>query len=261
LSLNDSLQGQKTVVSDRKGYVIVPDAYTETFEHPGLTDKYPWQSYGDEPWTISTKDPETGSYAAQPVAGSGRYSTLGIVVNLPADSVIIFSVRTFTTGFFDGIQFSIDSVLQERFGGGMDWTIEKYPLPAGRHLLAWTFSTNSSDPASSAWLDNIFFPGDVVVTSVSDATPDLPKVFALEQNYPNPFNPKTVVRYQVAGVSDVKITVYDVLGREVAVLANERKLPGRYEVTFDGSHLASGVYFYRMQAGSFVQTRKLTLLK
>jgi hypothetical protein len=65
----------------------------------------------------------------------------------------------------------------------------------------------------------------------------------------------------VAGVSDVKITVYDVLGREVAVLVNERKLPGRYEVTFDGSHLASGVYFYRMEAGSFVQTRKLTLLK
>ena len=267
-SLNDSVQGQKTVVSDRRGYVIVPDAYTETFEHPGLTDKYPWKSYGDAPWTISTGNPETGSYAAQPGTGSSQISTLGIEVNLPADSVIIFSVRTFTTGFFDGVQFSIDSIFQERFGGGLDWTVEKFPVPAGRHLLTWTFSTGSSNPASSAWLDNIFFPGNVVVTSVADASPDVPKVFALEQNYPNPFNPVTVIKYAVAGTgahgsgtSNVKLSVYDVLGREVAVLVNERKLPGRYEVTFDGSGLSSGSYFYRMEAGNFVETKKLLLLK
>ncbi len=89
----------------------------------------------------------------------------------------------------------------------------------------------------------------------------VPLSFALEQNFPNPFNPKTGVRFQVSGVSDVKITVYDVLGREVTVLVNERKTPGTYEVSFDGSGLASGTYICRMGAGAFVQTRTMVLLK
>jgi hypothetical protein len=98
--------------------------------------------------------------------------------------------------------------------------------------------------------------GDDVAEELS-----FPTSFRLDQNYPNPFNPKTGIRYQVPGVSDVKITVYDMLGKEVAVLVNERKLPGQYEVVFDGSHFASGVYFYRLQAGDFTQTKRLLLLK
>ena len=97
--------------------------------------------------------------------------------------------------------------------------------------------------------------------------------FALGQNYPNPFNPTTGIRYQVGqlgpaggrtgvpGVSEVKITVYDVLGREVAVLVDERKPAGTYEVRVDGSELASGMYVYRLIAGSFVQSRKMLLLR
>ena len=68
------------------------------------------------------------------------------------------------------------------------------------------------------------------------------------QNYPNPFNPTTGVRYQVSEVSYVRLAVYDLLGREVAVLVNERKAPGKYELRFDGSSLASGVYVYRLTA-------------
>jgi hypothetical protein len=89
----------------------------------------------------------------------------------------------------------------------------------------------------------------------------LQKSFALAQNYPNPFNPKTGIRYQVPGVSDVKLVVYDLLGREVAVLVDENKSPGSYEVTFDGGGLSSGVYFYRLQAGDLVQTKTLVILK
>jgi hypothetical protein len=114
-----------------------------------------------------------------------------------------------------------------------------------------------------------------------------PKTFVLEQNFPNPFNPTTVIRYQLSAVSDVRLTVYDLLGREVAVLVNERKETGSYSVRFSaggsasgggGSGLSSGVYFYRLsvsplarrdlvteerdgKAGEFVQTRKLLLLK
>lgn len=95
----------------------------------------------------------------------------------------------------------------------------------------------------------------------ANGSKDVPTVFELSQNYPNPFNPTTGVRYQVPGVSDVKLVVYDILGREVATLVNERKAVGRYEVSFDASGLASGVYIYRLTAGSFVQTRKMILLK
>jgi hypothetical protein len=103
------------------------------------------------------------------------------------------------------------------------------------------------------------------IMNYMNAKLDLPTSFALEQNYPNPFNPVTGIRYQVSGVSGqssvVSLKVYDLLGREVAVLVNERKNAGTYEVQFDGSKLASGVYFYRIQAGTFVQTRKLVLMK
>jgi len=85
--------------------------------------------------------------------------------------------------------------------------------------------------------------------------------YVLGQNYPNPFNPRTGVGFQVPGVSDVRLSVYDLLGREVAVLVNERKAPGSYEVTFEARNLASGVYYYRFEAGPFVETKKLILLR
>jgi hypothetical protein len=114
----------------------------------------------------------------------------------------------------------------------------------------------------------------------------VPKSYELEQNYPNPFNPTTRIKYMVAGsavpissnrdepppaeagrgdegrgASHVRLVVYDVLGREVAELVNEKKAPGNHEVSFDGSGLTSGVYLYRLTAGSFSAARKMLLLK
>jgi len=106
-----------------------------------------------------------------------------------------------------------------------------------------------------------------VVTSVDEQL-NLPHQVELYQNYPNPFNPVTVIEYAVGGnrgqelgTSDVRLVVCDILGRDVAVLVNERKVPGSYEVKFDASGLPSGVYFYRLTAGDFAQTRKLLLVK
>ncbi len=89
----------------------------------------------------------------------------------------------------------------------------------------------------------------------------LPSEFSLYQNYPNPFNPSTTINYEIPKQSFVKLKIYDILGREVKTLVNEEKSAGNYKVTFDASGLASGIYFYRMQAGSFVETKKLILLK
>ncbi|MCA0444604.1 MAG: T9SS type A sorting domain-containing protein [Bacteroidetes bacterium] len=88
-----------------------------------------------------------------------------------------------------------------------------------------------------------------------------PVSFSLSQNYPNPFNPATVINYQLPVNSMTKLKIYDVIGREVATLVNEMKPAGRYQVTFNAGHLSSGVYFYRIEAGSFVQTKKLILVK
>lgn len=89
----------------------------------------------------------------------------------------------------------------------------------------------------------------------------VPLSFGLEQNFPNPFNPTSEIRYQVSDSRHVKLAVYDLLGREVAVLVNETKAPGSYQTTFNASGLASGVYLSRMTAGDFVQTRRMILTK
>jgi hypothetical protein len=88
-----------------------------------------------------------------------------------------------------------------------------------------------------------------------------PSAFALSQNYPNPFNPSTVIRYSVPQTSEVTIRVYDMLGRVVTTLVNERKAEGVYELPFNVQGLASGTYFYRLQAGTFSETKKMLLLK
>ncbi len=89
----------------------------------------------------------------------------------------------------------------------------------------------------------------------------IPIGFSLSQNYPNPFNPSTKINYSVPRSNRVTIKVYDILGNEAATLVNEDKQAGNYSVNFRANKLSSGVYFYRMQAGSFVQTNKLLLLK
>ena len=88
-----------------------------------------------------------------------------------------------------------------------------------------------------------------------------PNKFTLEQNYPNPFNPVTTLRYSIPQASQVNIKVFDVLGNERDLLVNEEKPAGSYSVKFDGSSLSSGIYFYRMKAGDYSETKKLILLK
>jgi hypothetical protein len=90
---------------------------------------------------------------------------------------------------------------------------------------------------------------------------DTPRSIGLSQNYPNPFNPNSDIRYQVSESRSVRLSVFDMLGREVAVLVDEVKSPGTYTVRFDGSGFASGVYYYRLTAGGSVETRKMILAK
>ena len=112
------------------------------------------------------------------------------------------------------------------------------------------------------------------LVSVEDKQEELPAQFYLSQNYPNPFNPTTKIKFSIpsptsplskggmqGGLTNVSLIVYDILGRKVTTLVNEPKAPGNYEITFNASQLASGVYFYRLTSGSFVQTKKMILLR
>ncbi len=115
--------------------------------------------------------------------------------------------------------------------------------------------------------DGLYILKNDLITGVNDDKGKIPTNFVLGQNYPNPFNPTTVINYSIPKRSFVTLKVYDVLGREASTLVNEEKPAGNYKVTFNGTNLPSGVYFYRMQvytagrAGRFVETKKLILLK
>ncbi|MCJ7555224.1 MAG: T9SS type A sorting domain-containing protein, partial [Ignavibacteriaceae bacterium] len=100
----------------------------------------------------------------------------------------------------------------------------------------------------------------VIVTGIEDEK-QVPLTFRLEQNFPNPFNSFSVIKYSIPNSSKVIIKVFDVLGTEIETLINEEKPLGTYELNWNAANLPSGVYFYRLQAGDFVQTRKMILLK
>lgn len=123
-----------------------------------------------------------------------------------------------------------------------------------------------SDPSPTIYtlkgcvIDGVVY-GDTTVTSVGFLGNYIPENFSLSQNYPNPFNPKTIINYQLSMINYVQLKVYDALGKEIAVLVNEKQSPGSYGVEFDGSGLASGIYFYTLSAGNFSETKRMILLK
>ena len=100
-----------------------------------------------------------------------------------------------------------------------------------------------------------------MITDVEDHSSEIPFQFMLEQNYPNPFNPSSTIKYSIPASEFVTIKVYDVLGNEIATLVNEEKSAGNYELVFNATELSSGIYFYKLQSGSFVETKKMILIK
>ena len=99
------------------------------------------------------------------------------------------------------------------------------------------------------------------LVSVKEETASIPTQFILYQNFPNPFNPSTTISWQSPVAGYQTLNVYDILGNEVATLVNEYRNAGSYEIDFDASSLSSGIYFYKLNAGSFIQTKKMVLIK
>jgi len=112
-----------------------------------------------------------------------------------------------------------------------------------------------------AWSHDIGFWSASALPTPVDDQPGTPSVFRLDQNQPNPFNPKTTIRYALPTAAIARLRLYDIGGRLVRSLLEERQSPGYYEYVLDATGISSGVYFYRLDAGSFSETRKLVLLK
>ena len=160
-----------------------------------------------------------------------------------------------------------------------DLTTIKYNSVGGMEWIArYNDSANLLDYGYGITLDNnndVVVCGQTTTTNISDfitikysnvtglknESSSVPELFNLSQNYPNPFNPVTIINYHLTMTNYVSLKVYDILGREVSTLVNEEKPAGKYSVSFDASKLNSGIYFYRIKAGNFVETKKMILMK
>ncbi len=153
---------------------------------------------------------------------------------------------------------------------------ERYPSvskwnPPGQFNLVWSQKTEGHSglfafpgPDGNRGVDTVrtfqMFQR-IFLTDVGDEGGNVPQTFRLSQNYPNPFNPATKIDYSIAKAGVVTIKVYNTLGQEVATLVNEYLAPGHYQTTFDATHLASGVYIYKMTAGGYAESKRMLFLK
>ena len=152
----------------------------------------------------------------------------------------------------------------ERKTENTEWNKIGFVQGAGTTTESRSYSFNDTQTGQgivSYKLKQIDFDGKAKYSKVISVDFNSPENFNLIQNYPNPFNPNTNISYSIATLGRVTLKIYDILGREVLTLVNEEKPAGRYEVNFNASSLASGVYFYQLRAGNFIQSKKMLLAK
>ena len=178
-------------------------------------------------------------------------------------------------GLPEGISFAIAYENDSTKWLGINYSL--YRLTNG-HISSFRYGFVLSDlgiividKLSNKWLASdynshsngvsVYKEGGVILSSARYTADYLPSNYKLGQNYPNPFNPTTTIKFSIPGSSFVTLKVYDMLGREITSLVNEEKSPGIYTVKFDGSTLASGIYFYHLHAGNYTETKKFILMK
>jgi hypothetical protein len=135
------------------------------------------------------------------------------------------------------------------------WKYQRMALPIGTNKIQFNAITAYGN---QLYIDSICVK--MIPVGISN-NGGIPKNFTLSQNYPNPFNPSTQITFSLPKASDVKLVVFDILGREVATLVNGFKQAGTHSIEFNASSLSSGVYFYRLESGTFTDTKKMLLLK
>jgi hypothetical protein len=201
------------------------------------------------PWNFTTMQVTVAPTMLQPLNGATGLSTSELFKWMKVTGALTYHLQVATDSTFAGGFVKNDSTI-------VDTTSSVAGL-ANKTTYYWRVRAGNVDrwgPFSATWN---FHVGTVAV----EPEQGLPKSLALEQNYPNPFNPSTTIRYALPQRSPVTLMIYNTLGQNVATLANGEIEAGYHEVKFDAPGLASGVYFYRLTAGTFVETKKLLLVR
>lgn len=181
--------------------------------------------------TLSLNAPTDGQYVIQPFYQNYSGTSSGAI---SADGIVVGTYN---------FESDVDST-------GLSGLSTVFPLTAGDHQIALS--------GTDVQVDYI----QLIQKSIVDVKNEqLPEGYSLEQNYPNPFNPSTKINYKIATASNVKLNIYNILGQKVATLVNQFMNAGAYSVDFNASHLASGVYIYKLEAGDFSVNKKMMLLK
>jgi hypothetical protein len=237
-------------------------------------------------WTAVPGEPEVQTLRRMFVQLMGTVNPIRIALNMHSaygtSRYFVYHTPTGTSPAYAVVEQRFINGVRSYFPGGIEpytyfvsWTTApatQYPESwfwqnCGENVLALTYedmndvAARAFDSTANAILHGIADELDVQTSVVAANEGNLPGGFGLEQNYPNPFNPTTAVSYQLSAASKTTIAIYDMLGREVAVLVNEAQSPGRYEVQWAAEGCASGVYICRMVAGDYVASRKLVLMK
>jgi hypothetical protein len=166
-------------------------------------------------------------------------------------------------GVPNGVGALLDGTPQsayKEFVVNMIYTNGETPDTAWISIVIGNTGTGVYHIGSTFWIDDLIF-GAAAPTDVKGIGNGMPDAFALNQNYPNPFNPSTMIQFEIPEAQFVTLKVYNLLGQEVATLINSQLGPGRYRAEFDGKNLPSGTYLYRLQAGTFSETKKMVLVK
>ncbi|NOZ32845.1 MAG: T9SS type A sorting domain-containing protein [Alphaproteobacteria bacterium] len=224
--------------------------------HSGYSELVWGLTSSDDPWGYSAHEPQTGRDNGT-ITPTAAISAMPYV---PEESIATLKHFYFTYGPDLWGEFGF----RDAFNLDENWFATSYlAIDQGTQVpmienyltqLPWNmFMANEEIPAM---LDSIGW-----VVGLPDENPPLAQTFKLEQNFPNPFNPFTAISYQLSVVSQVELSVYNVLGQKVRTLVNKRQAAGRYSVVFRAGDLPSGVYVYRLKAGGRVSQRKMILLK
>jgi hypothetical protein len=175
------------------------------------------------------------------------------IVQFPGRNIV--AITSLGNRLFAGLQYRGEHFIFSTDDYGATWDIRAHEFASLVDMIV------SHGRMWTARLDGLWSIEVGYWTGIDDPEEFRPGTASLAQNYPNPFNPVSTISYRLSEQSHVTLTVFDLLGKEVATLVTADQQPGSYEVTFDGSGFASGVYLYRLQAGSFQQTKRFVLAK
>ena len=180
-----------------------------------------------------------------------------LIIQVSTNSGLSYSLLIGLVGGVSGPLVTAPPTTEFFIPTASQWATKKYALPVGVNKIRFK--------AVSAYGNNFYMDNVIKVSGLTGISINLnegiPNTYSLNQNYPNPFNPSTKINYNIPVTNFVTLKIYDVLGKEVASLVNEKQSAGSYTVDFFAGNLSSGVYFYRIKSGEFIQTKSMMLLK